>query len=165
MERFDLLLNGPLPMEAWDSGKNAVIDQNEWTSDFREEFARFWQPENMPLRKIDSAKEIAFETLLSERSLRYTDRLETRTRVASPSLWLTTTQNYLISFAWLAFYTVVSAVAASLSAYSFAHHDYVLLPGAGLAFVSFTVLALIRLRIHLIEHRILGNQYGYLKAS
>jgi hypothetical protein len=164
MERVDLLLNGPLPMDTWDTGKATVIDQSEWIIDFRREFSQFWRPENVPLGETDSAKDLAFETLLSARSLRYLDKVE-RTRVASPSLWLTPTRDYLISFGWLAFYIVVSTAAAALSAYSFAHNDYLLLPAAGLAFVSFTVLALIRLRIHLIEHRHLADQYVFLKAA
>jgi hypothetical protein len=160
MERVDLLSNGTPPIETWDTSKTVVIDPSEWDS---REITQFFKPESIPLGDVDSAKALIFENFFSARF----SEVE-RTKRSLPSLWLAPTRDYLISFGWLAFYVVVSTAAASLSAYSLTHRDYLFLPAAVFTFVSFTVLALIRLRVHLIEHRHLSgadDEYNLRKAA
>src|ERR1700730_13984058 len=158
MERVDLLLNGTAPGEKWNTRKVIVIDPAEWTNDVRGEIAQLWQSANTPLVESDSSEDFIFDTIFSKRLLG-----GGKIRLTAPSL--IPIRQFLISFGWLAFYTVVSIAAATLSAYSFAHSEYLLLPAAILTFVSFTVLALIRLRIHVIEHRQLADEYNLPKAA
>jgi hypothetical protein len=67
------------------------------------------------------------------------------------------TREYLISFARLALYSIVCVAAAAVSLFLIAHKEYSYLAASVLAFVGFAVLALIRLSIHVQEHRRLAD--------
>jgi hypothetical protein len=86
-------------------------------------------------------------------------------RLASPYPWENATRDYVLSSARLVFYTVGSVMALAVSLYLFAHDAYLYLPASILAFVGFTVLALIRLSIHIREHRWLANDTRAKRAA
>jgi hypothetical protein len=75
------------------------------------------------------------------------------------------TRKYIVSFGWLAFYIWASIVAGAVSAFLLAREDYVFLPASLLAFVSFAVLALVRLSIHIREHRDLRDHNRFRDAA
>jgi len=86
-------------------------------------------------------------------------------RLASSYPWDDATRDYVLSSARLVFYTVASVVALAVSLYLFAHDAYLYLPASILAFLSFTVLALIRLSIHIREHHRLANETRTKRAA
>jgi hypothetical protein len=86
-------------------------------------------------------------------------------RLAAPYPWDDATRDYVLSSARLVCYTIASVVALAVSLYLFAHDAYLYLPASILAFLSFMVLALIRLSIHIREHRRLANETGAKRAA
>jgi hypothetical protein len=156
-QRFtQLLLNGGVEPSENSSDLEITDDNREWFGNIKrmnlqqKESLVFFEPSF-----ADTGMQPLRYRSVSYSALSY--RPVTAKHEFQPLLNAETTKRYLISLGLLALYTIISISAFSISAFLFANGIYSFLPATLLAFIAFTILAIVRFSIHLREHRHLGD--------
>jgi hypothetical protein len=138
---------------------------NPYELDWEEEDNILGSPLSLPRRSFNELSGLELISLPPLEGKRLRESVATPDTIRSPYRWDALTREYLVSFAWLAFYLIMSIAAAAISLFFVAHKNYFFLPASILASVSFAVLALIRLSIHVREHRHLANNGQLSRAA